>query len=61
MVGRSLQAEYYREPQQKPFGEEVAVEADGLSLGNAYKTSASSCMPARSSALPASSAPAARS
>ena len=37
MVGRSLQAEYYREPQQKPFGEEIAVEADGLSLGNAYK------------------------
>jgi len=37
MVGRSLQAEYYREPLQKPFRDEIAVEADGLSLGNAYK------------------------
>ena len=37
MVGRSLQAEYYREPQQKPFGAKIAVEADGLSLGSAYK------------------------
>ena len=36
MVGRSLQAEYYREPLQKPFGEEVVLEADGLSLGQAY-------------------------
>jgi len=37
MVGRSLQAEYYREPQQKPFRDEIAVEAVGLTLGNAYK------------------------
>ena len=36
MVGRSLQAEYYREPLQKPFREEVVLEADGLGLGNAY-------------------------
>lgn len=37
MVGRSLQAEYYREPLQKPFKEEVVLELDNLSLGNAYK------------------------
>ncbi|MBX3567072.1 MAG: sugar ABC transporter ATP-binding protein [Rhizobiaceae bacterium] len=37
MVGRSLQAEYYREPQQRPFREEVVLEADGLSLGPAYR------------------------
>ena len=30
MVGRSLQAEYYREPLQKPFAPEVLVEAKGL-------------------------------
>ena len=28
MVGRSLQAEYYREPLQKPFRDEVLIEAD---------------------------------
>jgi len=37
MVGRSLQAEYYREPLQKPFREQVVLELDGLSLGHAYK------------------------
>ena len=37
MVGRSLQAEYYREPLQKPYREQVLVEASGLALGNAYK------------------------
>ncbi|MEQ9692129.1 MAG: sugar ABC transporter ATP-binding protein, partial [Bauldia litoralis] len=37
MVGRSLQSEYYRETLQKPYRDEVLVEADGLSLGNAYK------------------------
>lgn len=37
MVGRSLQSDYYREPLQKPFREEVVLEVDGLSLGNAYK------------------------
>jgi ribose transport system ATP-binding protein len=37
MVGRSLHAEYYREQQQRPFGEAVLLEADGLSLGTAYK------------------------
>ncbi|MCP4381786.1 MAG: sugar ABC transporter ATP-binding protein [Hyphomicrobiales bacterium] len=37
MVGRSLQSEYYREPLQKPYRDEVVVEADGLSLGHAYK------------------------
>ena len=37
MVGRSLQAEYYREPLQKPYGETVVVEAAGLGLGQAYR------------------------
>ncbi len=37
MVGRSLQSEYYRETLQKPYRDEVLVEAEGLSLGNAYK------------------------
>jgi ribose transport system ATP-binding protein len=37
MVGRSLQAEYYREPLQKPFAPEVLVEADGLSLRQHYR------------------------
>ena len=37
MVGRSLQAEYYREPLQMPFKDEVVVEAKGLSLGQAYR------------------------
>ncbi len=37
MVGRSLQAEYYREPLQKPFGEDVVLELVGLGLGAAYK------------------------
>ncbi len=37
MVGRSLQAEYYREPLQKPYGDEVVVEATGLGLGQAYR------------------------
>jgi ribose transport system ATP-binding protein len=36
MVGRSLQSEYYREPLQKPFREDVALEVDGLSLTHAY-------------------------
>ena len=37
MVGRSLQAEYYREPQQKPFKDEVVLELDGLGHGTAFK------------------------
>ena len=37
MVGRSLQADYYREPLQKPFKEEVVLEVDGLCLAKAYK------------------------
>ena len=37
MVGRTLQAEYYREPLQKPFREELYLESDGLTLGNAYR------------------------
>ena len=62
MVGRGLQAEYYREPLQKPCRDEVVVEADGPRPAPApTATSTSSCTPARSSASPASSAPAARS
>ena len=37
MVGRSLQAEYYREPLQKPYRDEMALEVDGLSLAGAYR------------------------
>ena len=37
MVGRSLQAEYYREPLQRPFKDEVVVEAKGLSYGQSYR------------------------
>jgi len=37
MVGRSLQAEYYREPLQRPYRDQVAVEAIGLGLSGAYK------------------------
>jgi ribose transport system ATP-binding protein len=37
MVGRSLQAEYYREPLQKPFRDDVVLEIDGLSLGHRYR------------------------
>ena len=37
MVGRSLQAEYYREPLQRPFGDEVVLELHGLGRGAAYK------------------------
>lgn len=37
MVGRSLQAEYYREPLQKPHRAEVVLEAERLSLGQSYK------------------------
>ncbi len=36
MVGRSLQAEYYREPQQKPFRADVVLEAANLCFGHAY-------------------------
>jgi ribose transport system ATP-binding protein len=37
MVGRSLQAEYYRESLQRPFRDDVLVEADGLTLAGAYR------------------------
>jgi ribose transport system ATP-binding protein len=37
MVGRNLQSDYYREPLQKPFRDEVVLEVDGLSMGHAYK------------------------
>jgi ribose transport system ATP-binding protein len=36
MVGRSLQAEYYREPLQRPYSDKLLVEARRLSLANAY-------------------------
>ena len=54
MVGRSLQAEYYREPLQKPFSDEVAGRGRrARRSARLSATSASSCMPARSSASPA--------
>ena len=37
MVGRGLQAEYYREPLQRPFGDEVVLELDGLGRSGAYR------------------------
>jgi len=37
MVGRSLQAEYYREPLQKPFRNEVVLELDNLGHQGAYR------------------------
>ena len=37
MVGRGLQAEYYREPLQTPFRDEVVLEAEGLGLPGAYR------------------------
>ena len=37
MVGRTLQADYYYEPLQKPFQERVLLEVEGLSQGKAYR------------------------
>jgi len=37
MVGRTLQADYYLEPSQGPYQDQVVLEADGLSLGRAYR------------------------
>jgi ribose transport system ATP-binding protein len=37
MVGRTLQADYYLEPQQKPYQDRVVLRADGLSSGKAYR------------------------
>ncbi len=37
MVGRSLQAEYYREPLQRPIQPHVLLEVEGLSYGKAYR------------------------
>jgi ribose transport system ATP-binding protein len=37
MVGRGLQAEYYREPLQKPHRDEVVLRADGLGRSGHYR------------------------
>jgi ribose transport system ATP-binding protein len=37
MVGRGLQAEYYREPLQRPHRNQVVLKATGLSLHGAYR------------------------
>ena len=37
MVGRSLQAEYYREPLQKPYRDEIVLELDRLGHQGAYR------------------------
>jgi ribose transport system ATP-binding protein len=37
MVGRGLQTEYYREPLQRPFKDEVRLEAVGLGLEGGYQ------------------------
>lgn len=36
MVGRERQTEYYRESQQRPGGEEIILQARGLSVAGAY-------------------------
>jgi ribose transport system ATP-binding protein len=36
MVGRGLQTEYYREPLQRPFRDEVVIEAQGMGLAGGY-------------------------
>jgi ribose transport system ATP-binding protein len=37
MVGRGLQAEYYREPLQRPFGADIVLQAEGLGLPGHYR------------------------
>ena len=37
MVGRTLQAEYYRETRQKPFSDEVALSAENLTVTGSYR------------------------
>jgi ribose transport system ATP-binding protein len=37
MVGRGLQSQYYREALQKPFTDEVVIEAEGLGSTGAYR------------------------
>jgi ribose transport system ATP-binding protein len=37
MVGRNLQAEYYREPLQKPYRDEIVMQAEGLGRKGAYR------------------------
>ena len=54
MVGRTLQADYYREPLQKPFQARVSCsKSKGSRSARPTGTSASSCTPARSSGSPA--------
>ena len=37
MVGRALQAEYYRESEQRPFADAPVLEAEGLGVAGAYR------------------------
>lgn len=37
MVGRGLQAEYYRESQQQPYSDEVMLSVDNLTAGKEYR------------------------
>jgi ribose transport system ATP-binding protein len=37
MVGRGLQTEYYREPLQRPFKDEVVLQAESLGLASGYR------------------------
>lgn len=37
MVGRGLQAEYYRESEQHPYDQEVVLEADHITIPGAYQ------------------------
>ena len=53
MVGRGLQAEYYREPLQRPVRDpRWCSRPKGWACAAPTATSASSCMPARSWASP---------
>ena len=37
MVGRGQQGEYYREPLQRPFGDKIVLELNGLGRSGAYR------------------------
>ena len=52
MVGRTLQADYYYEPLQKPVQDKVVLEADGLASAPPTGTSASSFAPGKFSESP---------
>ena len=60
MVGRDLDAEYYREARQNPPGDEVVLEARGLGVQGAYRNVNFTLRRGEVLGVAASSAPAAR-